>query len=184
VSLRRVLLAAVVGATSALFAAPVPASASSGLIWTLGPGSLTVSEPGSANLGSTTLGVNGATVSGHLGSTTVTDTRGSLAGWTVTISATNLSDGATPTPHTIAASAMKVYVATGDGPTVTSGVAVPVTSYTTSGTALTLSTVGQALMTATATGSNVVTYNPTVTITVGTTAIAGTYSGSVTQTVS
>ena len=90
----------------------------------------------------------------------------------------------TTTPHTITANHLKAYVATADGPTVTSGIVVPATAYTTLATALTLSTSGQTFVTATATGSNVVTYNPTLSVTVDTTAIAGTYSGSITQTVS
>ena len=181
---RAAAASAVVAVLGLLAAGASPARASSTVTLTFGPGSLTVTEPGSANLGSTTLTTGGATIAGHLGTTTVTDTRGSVAGWTVTISATNLSDGATPTPHTITANHMKAYVATADGPTVTSGIVVPATAYATLATALTLSTSGQTFVTATATGSNVVTYNPTLSVTVDTTAIAGTYSGSITQTVS
>jgi hypothetical protein len=182
---RRALSAAALVAGAAGAALPAPgADAATALTGTLAAGTLSITVPTSANLGSATVSSTGTSVSGHLGTTTVNDSRGSLAGWTVTISATNLSDGATPTPHTIAASKMKVYIAVGDGPTLTSGVAVPVTAYSTALTALTLSTSGQTLLSATTTGSNVVTYNPTVSVAVGGGAIAGTYTGTITQTVS
>jgi hypothetical protein len=180
-----VAAALVVGAAGAALPAP-PADAATATTAILALGALSITVPASSSLGSAPVSAHGATVSGHLGTTTVTDTRGSLAGWTVTISATNLSDGATPTPHTIAANKMKSYVAVGDGPTVTSGVAVPVTAYSTALTALTLSTSNQTFVTATTTSvvSTTVTYNPTVSVTVDSSAIAGTYSGTITQTVS
>jgi hypothetical protein len=161
---------------------PAPAAADMPVTLVLLGGSLTISQPGSATLGTATVSASGTTVTGKLGSTTITDTRGTLAGWTVTISATNLSDGASPTPHTIAAGNMRAYVAAIDGPTVTSGVAVPTTPYTSLATALTLSTGGHTFVTTTATGSNTVTYNPTVSVTVGSSAVAATYAGTVTQT--
>jgi hypothetical protein len=160
-----------------------PGQASTSTTVTLSGGSLSLTDPASANIGSAVSSPTGTSVSGHLGTTTVTDSRGSIAGWTVTISSTSFSDGATPTPHTIAAGKFRTYIAAGDGPTVAAGIAVPVTSYTTSGTALTLSNSGQTLLTATATGSNTVTYNPTIMATLDSTVIAGTYTGTITQTV-
>lgn len=160
------------------------AHASTSVSFSVTAGALSISEPTTANLGTVASSPSGTTLSGHLGSTTITDSRGSLAGWTATITATTFSDGATPTPHTIAANKFKAYVNAGDGPTVSSGVAVPATTYTTAATALTLSTSAQTLVTATATGSNVVAYNPTIAVTVDSSVVSGTYTGTVTQTVS
>lgn len=158
--------------------------ASTSTTLTLGGGSLILSDPASANLGSEVSSPTGTSLSAHLGTTTVTDSRGSIAGWSVSISSTAFSDGATPAPDTIPASKFRVYIAAADGPTVTAGVAVPVTTHSTSVTALTLSTSPQSLLSATATGSNTVTYNPTVIATLDSTVIAGTYTGTITQTVS
>lgn len=163
-----------------LFALVNHAAASSTINVTMTAGTLSISEPTSANLGSAASSASGTSVTGHLGTTTVTDSRASLAGWTVSISATALSDGA---GHTIAANKLRTYVAAGDGPTVTSGVAVPSTTYITATSGLTLSTGAQSFVTATTTGSNVVTYNPTVVVTLDSNVIAGTYSGAITQTV-
>ena len=181
---RRWLARAATAAVIVAGSATMTAQASTGTSFTLAGGTLSIAEPASANLGSATLSAAGTTVTGHLGTTTITDNRGSVAGWTVAVATTNFTDGATPTPHTVAANKLKAFIATGDGPTVTSGVAVPTTPYPSAATALTLSTAPQTFLTATTTGSNVVTYNPTFSVTVDSTAIAGTYTGTVTQTVS
>jgi hypothetical protein len=166
--------------TSAVLMSPGTADASSTITVTLAAGTLSISEPVSASLGSATATINGTSVSGHLGTTTVTDSRASIGGWTVSISASNLSDGA---GHTVNANKMKAYIAVGDGPTLSSGGAVPTTLYSTSSGALTLSTTGQSFVTATTTLSNVVTFNPTILVTLDNTVIAGTYTGTITQTV-
>lgn len=182
--MRRTSKIAALGAVACTLLAPGVAAASTSVTVSITGGTLSISEPGSVTLGPVTPSATGTSVTGHLGVTTITDNRGSIAGWTTSISATSLSDGATPTPHTIAANKMKAYIATGDGPTVSAGVAVPVTTYTTALTGLALSTSTQTLLSATATGSNIVTYNPTLTITLDSTVIAGTYTGTITQTVS
>lgn len=166
-----------------LQAAP-PAGAASMPSLPMATETLAISLPASANLGSAALSPAGSTLSGLLGTTTVTDTRSLSTGWTVSISATSLSDGATPTPDTIAASKLKAYIALGNGPTVISGMAVPVTTHSTSLTGLQLSTTQQVLLSATATGQNTVSYNPTIGLTIDPSDVAGTYTGTITQTVS
>lgn len=157
------------------------ASAGTPITFDLAAGTLSILQPSTtASFGTATASATGTTVSGHLGTTTVTDTRGSLAGWTVSISSTDFSDGAS---HSIAVTNAKAYILPADGPTVTSGIAVPSTAYVSAGTGLTLANSGQTFVTATATGSNVVTYNPTITVTIPSTAIAGTYTATLTQTV-
>ena len=147
----------------------------------LAAGTLSISQPSTtASFGTAPASATGTSVSGHVGATTVTDTRGSLAGWTVTISSSDFSDGAN---HTIPATNAKAYILPADGPTVSSGIAVPTTNYVSAATGLTLANTGQTFVTATATGSNVVTYNPSVTVTIPSTAIAGTYTATLTQTV-
>ena len=179
---RRLLVALIAATGTGLLAVPAPAGTP--ITFDLAAGTLSISQPSStASFGSATANAAGTSVAGHLGTTTVNDNRASLAGWTVSISSTDFSDGATPTPHTIAATVAKAYILPADGPTVTAGVVVPTTSYVSSGTALTLANSGQVFVSATATGSNAVTYNPSITVTIPSTAIAGTYTAIVTQTV-
>lgn len=172
--------AATILSTGALLAAP--ASAGTGVTFTVNSGALSIAEPSTtANLGTALSSITGTSVTGKLGSTTVTDARGSLAGWAASISSTNFDDGAS---HVIPAGNAKAYVLATDGPTLVQGIAVPSAgSYLTSATGLTLSNSGQSFVTATATGSNQVSYNPSLTITIPSTVVAGTYTGTVTQTV-
>lgn len=179
---KSLLVALTIAGTAALALVPAAANASTSVTFTVSSGTLSIAEPSAqANLGSATATALGTTVSGALGSTTVTDNRGSLAGWTVTMTGSDFSDGATPTPDTIAANQAVAWVSS--VPTPTSGVAVVSTTYLTAATGLTLTTSGQTFMTATTTGSNVVSYNPNLQVTIPSTAVAGTYTGTITQTV-
>lgn len=173
--------AALAASTAVVLAGP--ASASTGVTFVVsGSGTLSVSEPSTtADLGTATPSPTGTVVSGHLGSTTVTDNRASIAGWTVKISSTDFTDSAT---HTILASKAVAYLLASDTPTV-QGVVVPTAgTYVSPATGLALSNSGQNFITATATGSNSTTYNPSMQITIDSSVIAGTYTGTVTQTVS
>jgi hypothetical protein len=152
--------------------------------FTINSGGLSISVPATAaNLtssGAVTLGENGATVTGQLGATTVTDTRGlGSPGWTVTAASSDYSDGA---GHTIAKGQVSAY----------SGLPTDVTSLI---SALIVPTIGllpvnlatpQTLIAAPVPLglSNHATYNPTVNIAVPANAVAGTYFGTITQTVS
>ena len=180
----RVAAVLILTATLAAPWALPPSDASTNVTFTLVAGTLSVTEPSSVNLGAATSSSLGASLTGRLGVTTVSDQRGALSAWTATIATTDFTDGATPTAHTISAGKLKAYIAPGDGPTVTSGIAVPATTHTTVATALPLSTTGQSFVTATTTGSNTVTYNPTIVVTLDSTVVAGTYTGTITQSVS
>jgi hypothetical protein len=174
-------LAAVVGlaAVAGMVVAAAPASAGTGVTFTLTGGSLSIAQPSAtATITGVTSTALGTTSTGSLGSTTVTDTRASTAGWAVSMSSTDLSDGAT---HTIVAGKMVAYLSA--VPTATSGTAVVTTTKLSAVTGLTLANTAGSLMTATTVGSNVVSFNPTVQLTVDSTDIAGTYTGTVTQTV-
>jgi hypothetical protein len=157
-----------------------PADAQS-VTFTLSGGSLSIAEPGAATLTAGALSsLTGSAFTGSLGSTTVTDQRGGVTGWSTTIAQTTaFTDGST----TIPAASTKVWVAS---PIVPTGVAV-VTSgtYLTQVTGLALSGTGQTLVTATSVlGNNSATFSPSIAVTVPSSATAGTYSGVITQTVS
>ncbi|WP_405146600.1 hypothetical protein OG589_05090 [Sphaerisporangium sp. NBC_01403] len=135
---------------------------------------LTISAPGSANIGSVASG--SASISGQIGPVTVTDLRGTLNGsWTATVIGTDFTTGGGTGPETIP----DINVSYSPGPaTATTGtgtftpgpggiINVPRVAFT--GTALT--------------GNNTATWDPTLTVTIPAAAVAGTYTGTVTHSV-
>lgn len=161
---------------------PAAANASTGVTFQVTNGGISVAEPTTqANLGSVASTPLGTTTSGSLGSSTITDNRGSLAGWTLSMASSDFSDGATPTPHTIAAGKAVAWLPA--PATLVSGVAVVTNTHIAPATGLTLANAAAPFMTATTTGSNSVSYNPSVQVTIDSTAVAGTYTGTITQTV-
>lgn len=161
--------------------APLARAADTTVSVTIG-GDLTISAPGSANLG-TVSAVPGDTKTGSLGEVTVTDGRGSLLGWNVTAVTTTstMSTGdATPKTITLGATGPLGWVTgtvTANGSSLITGVSAGAGGF--------LSTTAIPVATALATnGSGSYTYNPTLTFTTPVGAQAGTYSVVVTQTVS
>lgn len=176
--MRTGLVLAGLGAVTLAALAPAPAEAET-VTFTLTGSSLSLAEQPSVAMtgGGSTLA--GSTISGSLGTTTVTDNRGGIAGWTSTIAVTTpLSNGTT----TIPAGNLSAYVpALGIA---TTGV-VTATSLATSLLPLTLSATPQTLTSATlVVGNNSATFNPVLSVLLPSNATAGSYSGVITQTVS
>lgn len=131
------------------------------------------------DLGTTTTG--SASLSHSLGNVTVTDTRGSLAAtWTVTASTTAFTTGGATANETVAKANVGYYAGAG------SAQAGQVGAFTPVGTALTpVPLVAATPVGAWAgVGNNTVTFNPTVTFTLLPSQVAGTYTGTVTHSVS
>lgn len=164
-----------IATTAAVLAAmALPAGAAdTTTTFVLSAGSLTVSAPGTAV--SLPGGAAGAgTISGPLGTVAVTDARGALiAAWTATALSTGFVNGTT----TIAPTA--VSYASGTGTQVT-GLPLMVGTV---GAVADLTT-AKTVMTATAVGSNAGSWNPTVSVTIPATAVAGTYTATITHSVS
>ena len=144
---------------------------------TIGGGGLNVSVPtGTVNLGTVTPGTLAAT--GQLGNVTVADTRGALdAIWTASVTSTEFAlTSATVASERIAKSAIRYSSGAGTpATTLTVGAFVPsvLASLETTATAGTWAGVG----------SNSVTWNPTITFTLLNSQVAGTYSGTITHSV-
>jgi hypothetical protein len=178
----KLITVALAGTAVAGMAALSPsAGAATTATFTLTGGALTISEPtGTANnLGTLASTPLGTTTSGSLGTTTISDARGSLAGWTLSMAGTSFTtttSGATAIPASNAVAYLTVP------PTLVSGVAVVTNTHVAAVTGLALGAAAP-FMTAVTTGSNSVSYNPSVQVTIPTTALAGTYTGTVTQTV-
>jgi hypothetical protein len=165
--------AAVLGAT----AIPAFAVGDTTTTFTLAGNGLSISVPGSANLSTSGSTLIGATsLSGSLGAVTVTDNQGTLAHtWTATVSSTDFTTGGGGSNKTIT----KDNASYTPGTVSTSGVGVAV------GTPASSLATSSSVVTATAViGSMTATWNPTVSVTIPTSVIAGTYSGTITHSVS
>jgi hypothetical protein len=137
-------------------------------------GALAITVPASTvSLGSVAASASAQSVSAHLGTVTVTDSRGGTVGWTVTVGAVDFSGPQNVSVGTVGAS-----------------------GYTTPGASIT----GVANVTATSldslyppaavqvatgvAGVNSATWNPTISVTIPANAVTGTYSTTITHSVS
>ncbi|WP_250286403.1 hypothetical protein [Frankia sp. CiP1_Cm_nod2] len=167
------LLGAVVLATATALPAAAAGSGNTTANFDLTGGTLDISVPaGPVTLA--TGAVTSSTLSGQLGSVTVTDNRSvDPASWTASVSATPFQNGT----HTLAAS-YDTGVVTSTG--------IPISQWTIT-TPLTLSTTPQNPVVLNPTwpggGDNTATWNPTITATIPAGAISGTYSSVVTHSV-
>jgi hypothetical protein len=161
--------------------APAAASAATTgdttVTFTVTAGTLDITVPATVDLGST---APGGTVSAPLGAVTVTDTRGaSPATWTTTVTSTDYTTGAATAAETVPTANVTYW----SGPTTASNPAIGFTpGQPTAGDAVAL-TAGQTAFSFSGAGGNTATWNPTLTIAVPATAVAGTYSGTVTHSV-
>ena len=150
--------------------------------FTLTGGTLSISVPGSpVNLGSAATGAG--TITGQLGNVTVTDNRGVLLGsWTAQVSASNFTTGGGTANETVGVGNVSYW---SGAATSTSGTGTFTPGQATAGAAIALSTSGQTAFSGSSlVGNNAATWNPTLTVTIPSAAVAGTYTGTVTHTVS
>ncbi|WP_061290811.1 hypothetical protein [Herbidospora cretacea] len=170
----------VIGMAMALLIGSVaPAQAADTTVtFTITGGALTITAPASVNLGNTAAG---ATLQGTIGPVTVTDLRGTLLGtWTARVSSTDFTTGGGTANETIP----KADVAYASGPaTSSSGVGTFVPGQLTVLLAQPLTTQITAFTATALVGNNTVTWNPTLRVTVPNSAVAGTYTGTVTHSV-
>jgi hypothetical protein len=136
-------------------------------------GALSMSAPVSADLGS---GAPGTTISGALGPVTVTDDRALLsASWTTTAASSDWTTGGATPPETIPAT----DVGYDPGSITTTG------TITATGTPITLSGTAAPVVTGSSgVGDNTATWNPALSVAVPASAVGGTYTGTLTQSVS
>jgi len=195
--MRKSLALAVAGAITTGLVAFVPAVANAAC--TTGPcsqdttvtftlnssGTFQINQASNAvTLAAQTLGATGATVSGALPQTTVTDGRAQLAGvWTVNISSTAFSDGNAADPTigaNLASATTDLNLVAANNNTATSG-GTALVAYT---PAASLAVASPLVAATLVQGVAVTTYTPSISIAVPPTAVAGTYTGTVTQTLS
>ena len=171
----RVLTPIVASAALALaVVSPAEAATSggTGATFTLTGGALAITVPsGTADLGTYPASVSTLQASGQLGNVTVDDGRGSITPWTVTAASTDFVS-----PNNTVPKAQVAYLA--GTPTNTTGTVVVVPAASLNLTGVLPAVVG------TPVGSNSATWNPTITVAFPLKAVAGTYNGTITHSVS
>lgn len=168
----RFIPAVAVGLSALVFAAPRASATGTSSTFALTGGSLSITQPGTASLGSAPTG--SLTLSGSLGSVSVTDTRGNLtATWTASVSATNFTTGGATQYETVTNGS--IAYSSGTATTTGLGTFTPglLTGLSAQGTAG--GWVG--------TGNNTATWDPTITFTLSPSQVAGTYTGTITHSV-
>lgn len=136
-------------------------------------GALSMSAPVSVNLGA---GAPGTTINGNVGAVSVTDDRALLvASWTVTAAASDWTTGGGTPAETVPAT----DVGYDPGSITTTG------TITATGTPITLSGTAATVVTGTAgVGNNTASWNPALSVAVPASAVGGTYTGTLTESVS
>jgi hypothetical protein len=146
--------------------------------FTITGGTLTITVPNSP-VALSTVAAGSLTASGSLGSTSVSDQRGALvAAWTVTVSSTdflNTTTGGTSAPEKVTKSNVS-YLS--GAATATTGTG----TFTPTPTALSLSNPGTGAVWA-GVGVNTASWNPTVAFILASNQVAGTYTGTLNQSV-
>ena len=165
---------AAVTSTAAVNApAPGPGDPDTTVTFAVTSGALTMTAPAAADLGS---GAPGTDITGEVGTTTVTDDRALLsASWNATASSTDFTTAGGTTPEIIPAT--DVDYAPG---TITTTGGITATPHD-----ITLDHEPQLVVAGTAgVGNNTASWNPTLTVHVPVQAVTGTYTGTLTQSVS
>lgn len=176
---KRLALALSLASAGTMVLAAAPADAAQGVTFTLTAGALSVSDPADKSLGSVATGT--ATVSSTLGDTTVTDNRGALLGsWTSTVSSTDFTTGAATADETITNDLVDYYSGIA---TASSGTAVRVPGQATALLAADLGTAQTAFSATGVVGNNSTTWVPTVVVNIPSDSVTGTYSGTITHSV-
>jgi alpha-tubulin suppressor-like RCC1 family protein len=151
------------------------------------PGLLSITVPDAATLGSATAG---GIASGQLGPVTVTDDRATGAGsWTVAVSMTDFTNGVAPAPvYTIPATAV-TYTIAGPPDAFTSVDGTPPANHArplgvTFGTAAAPPALpGNDVAVVSGSGTYAATWNPTISVAVPRSAVPGTYTATITHSV-
>jgi hypothetical protein len=175
-SLLGLAAAATAAATAVVPAGPALAAAtgSTTTTFTISTGTLSISVPATANLG--TVASGSSSVSALLGNVQVTDLRASLSGsWTTTVSSSDFVTGTGTGPETVPNSDVTyapgaLVGSSGTGtftPGATGTLAAPRTAYTATSEV----------------GDTVATWDPQITVQLPSSAVNGTYTGTITHSV-
>jgi hypothetical protein len=176
---KRIALALSLATAGSLVMLAAPADAAQGVTFTLTAGSLVVSDPSAKAIGTVATGT--ATVSNSLGTVTVSDARGSLLGtWTSTVSSTDFTTGGATANETISKANVDYW---SGAATASSGTAVFLPGQLLVANKQALGSAQTAFSATGIVGNNSVSWNPTLVVNIPSAAVTGTYSGTVTHSV-
>lgn len=179
--MRKQLVALAIAGTAVagLFTAPAAHAADTSTTFTLSAaGGLSISVPASKELSAGTA-TNAGTLSAQLGAVSVTDQRGSLlASWTATVSSSDFTTGTATAEETIAKANVSYW---SGASTASTGVGVFTPGQATGLLAQALSASRTAFSGTALVGNNSASWNPTVVVTIPTSAVVGAYSGTITH---
>lgn len=178
--MRRFLLGTILAASIAAVVPTASQAADTTTTFTLSAaGGLSISVPASKNLGSAA--TNAGTLSAQLGTVTVTDDRGLLAGtWTASVSSTDFTTGLASANETIAKANISYW---SGAATATTGTLTATPGQLLAINAVTLTASRTAFSAAAIVGNNSLSFNPTVTVNIPASSVTGTYSGTITHSV-
>lgn len=173
-------LAITAAVITSLFAVARPAGAAeSTTTFTLTAGSLSISAPASASLGSAA--ITASSLSASLGTVTVTDNRGSTLGtWTASVSSTDFTTGGATANETIGKANIDYW---SGAATSTTGTGVFTPGQLLVANAQDLSTSRTAFTGTALVGNNEASFAPTIVVNVPASAVSGAYSGTVTHSI-
>lgn len=179
--MRKQIVALAIAATAAagLVAAPDAKAEDTTTTFVLNAaGGLSISVPASKELSAGTA-TNAGTLTAQLGAVQVTDARGALlTSWTASVDSTDFTTGDQTANETIADDNVSYWSGVA---TASSGVAVFTPGQALAANAQALSAARTAFSAATAVGNNSATWNPTVVVTIPSSAVIGTYTGTITH---
>jgi hypothetical protein len=176
---KRLALVLSVAAAGSMVLLAAPADAGQGVTFSLTAGSLTISDPADKALGSIATGTS--TLTNTLGTVSVTDNRGALNGtWTASVVSTDFTTGGATADETIVKGQIDYW---SGAATATSGTAVRVPGQLLSANKQALSASRTAFSATGVVGNNTASWIPTVVVNVPAQAVAGTYSGTITHSV-
>jgi hypothetical protein len=176
---KRLALALSVATAGSMVMLATPADAGQGVTFSLTAGALTISDPANTVLGSVATGTS--TLTAQLGGVSVSDGRGALNGaWTASVASTDFTTGGATADETIAKAQIDYWSGTA---TATSGTAVRVPGQATALNKQALSASRTAYSASATVGNNTASWNPTVVVNIPAQAVVGTYSGTITHSV-
>jgi len=172
-SLSFICIVSLLTAPLAIVNASAASAVGTALTLTLTGGALSISAPATADLGTATANSAGSSISTQIGVIVVTDSRAAAAGsgWT----ATAISTALTPTAGPALAASLIAYSA--------GTISVTGTVTCTDNDPNNLIGVSPVVTATGITGSNTATWNPTLTVTIPGSYVAGVYTGAITHSV-
>ncbi|WFF01841.1 hypothetical protein [Micromonospora sp. WMMD964] len=179
--MRKPLLALTAGAAAVVALASPAAAAPSGdtiVTFTIATADLNIVVPAAVNLGSV---FAGNSITGELGTVTVSDQRAALAAtWVATVTSSSFTTGGGTPEETITPNNVEYW---SGAATATSGTGTFVPGQPTQADAVVLNVPRTAFSKTSGSGANSASWAPDIRITIPATAVGGTYSGVITHSV-